>query len=319
MTMGKRKAKGKGRARGKASLAGLLVALLCGCFTFFSEINETQTKQEHVAVENVTPASGDLESQLEIHFMDVGQGDATLLICDGEAMLIDAGDNNKGTEVQLYLKKRGVDKLKYAIGTHPDADHIGGLDVVLQKIDCDKIIMPDVSKDTATYRDVVDIMKYKGYRNTLPEVGDTYTLGQATFTILGPVRKYSDTNNNSVVILLEHGQNTFLFTGDAEEEAEYDIVECGIDIDADVLKVGHHGSKTASSESFLEEVSPQYAVISCGEKNDYGHPHAEPLNNLRSMGVKVFRTDEQGSIVVSSNGTELVWNCSPSESWQVGE
>lgn len=258
-------------------------------------------------------------SELSVHFIDVGQGDAILLTCEQEAMLIDAGDNDQGTRIQNYLQKQGVKGLKYVIATHPDADHIGGMDVILYKFDCETVIMTNEKKDTASYRDVLDTMSNKGYKNTIPVVGDTYSLGDAEFTIVGPSKISEDSNNNSVAILLTHGENKFLFTGDAEEEEEADMLCSGISLDADVYKVGHHGSKSSSSQKLLEVVSPTYAVISCEEGNSYGHPHAETLNNLRSMGVQVFRTDEQGSIIASSDGEKITWNCSPSETWQAGE
>ncbi len=273
----------------------------------------------HAPVSEITKPA---QTELAVHFIDVGQGDSTLILCDGEAMLIDAGNNDKGTTVQLYLTKQNVSSLKYVIGTHPDADHIGGLDVILYKFDCETVIMPDKTSDSdisATYRDVLDTMEQRGYKNTLPIVGDTYSLGSASFTILGPSEEYGDTNNCSVAILLKHRENSFLFTGDAESEEEKDIVESGLDIDADVYKAGHHGSSSSSSPALLNAVTPEYAVISCGEGNSYGHPHAETLNHLRSMGVQVFRTDEQGSILVTSDGSSLTWDCSPSETWLAGE
>ena len=259
------------------------------------------------------------ETELNVHFLDVGQGDAVLISCDDAYMLIDAGDNDKGTLVQNYLNKQGVEHLDYIIGTHPDADHIGGMDVILYKFDCGTVMMPEVTNDTATYRDVIDTMKEKGYQNTAPVVGDSYSLGSAQFTILGPTDTYEDTNNNSIVLLLTHGDNKFLFVGDAEEKAEEDILAEGVSVKADVLKVGHHGSRTASSEAFLQAVEPTYAVISCGQDNSYGHPHAETLNTLRSMGVKVFRTDEQGTVTATSDGHEISWNCAPSTTWKAGE
>ena len=258
-------------------------------------------------------------SELTVHYLDVGQGDCILAECDGEYMLIDAGDNDQGTKIQNYLSKQGVRKLKYAVGTHPDADHIGGLDVILYKFDCGTVMMPDMSKDTATYRDVVDTMKQKGYKNTVPEPGDSFKLGSAVCTVLGPSESYEDANNNSIVLLVEHGENRFLFMGDAEEEEESDILKSGADVEADVLKVGHHGSRSSSSKKFLEAVSPDYAVISCGEDNSYGHPHAETLNLLRTMGVKVFRNDEQGTIVAVSDGSKITWNSAPSDTWKAGE
>lgn len=259
------------------------------------------------------------DSELTVHFLDVGQGDSTLIVCDDEAMLIDAGDNDQGTAVQSYLTKQGVERLKYVIGTHPDADHIGGLDVILYKFECDTVMMPEWESDTATYRDVIDAMSWRGYHNTPPAVGDTYTLGEAEFTVVSPAGPYDGDNDYSVAIVLRHGSNSFLFTGDAEEEAEDDIVNCGVDIDVDVYKAGHHGSSTSSGQKLLQAATPEYAVISCGEGNSYGHPHSETLNSLRAMGVKVYRTDEQGTITVTSDGSGLVWNCSPSGTWQAGE
>lgn len=257
--------------------------------------------------------------ELQVHFIDVGQGDATLIICGTDAMLIDAGDNAQGTKIQSYLQKQGVEALKYVICTHPDADHIGGMDVILYKFDCETIFMTNEEKDSNTYRDVIDTMKNRGYQNTLPVVGEQYSLGDAEFTIIAPAKMDDDSNNNSIGIILTHGNNRFLFTGDAEEKEELDIIDSGISLHADVYKTGHHGSNTSSSKAFLETVSPTYAVISCAEGNSYGHPHAETLNNLRAMGVQVFRTDEQGSIVALSDGNDITWNCAPSETWKAGE
>lgn len=283
----------------------------------------TPSEETSVQVPSPTPskepAPANEPSVLEVHFIDVGQGDSILLMCDGESMLIDAGDNDKGTTVQLYLKKRGVENLKYVIGTHPDADHIGGLDVILYKYNCETVILPNKTNDTNTYRDVIDTIGTKGYKITPPNPGDTYTLGGATFTILGPRRSYDDNNNNSVVVRLTHGSNTFLFDGDAEESAESDIVNSGAELQSTVLKVGHHGSHSSTSSSFLKKVNPTYAVICCGAGNSYGHPHSETLNKLREKGVQVFRTDEQGSIVATSDGINLTWNTVPSQSWQAGE
>lgn len=263
--------------------------------------------------------ANEVTEELTIHFIDVGQGDCTLIICGEDAMLIDAGDNDQGTKIQNYLQKQNIETLKYVICTHPDSDHIGGMDVILYKFSCETVFMTEEEKDTKTYREVADTLKEKDYKKTVPVVGETYLLGDAEFTILGPAQIMEESNNNSIAILLTHGENKFLFTGDAEEEEELTLLQSGIPIEADVYKAGHHGSRTSSCKEFLEAVSPQYAVISCGEGNSYGHPHAEPLNNFRAMGIQVFRTDEQGSIVVSSDGKELKWNCSPSESWQAGE
>ncbi len=258
---------------------------------------------------------------LEIHFLDVGQGDATLIKQGDHAMLIDGGNNDKGTAVQSYLQYQGIQNLDYVIGTHPDADHVGGLDVVMYKFSWDTVILPDLQKDTKTYQEVLKVIEDKGKKITYPVAGDVYNLGNAEFTIIAPVKEdYGDNwNEYSVGILLQFGENRFVFTGDAEEEAEQDMIAQKIDLSADVLKAAHHGSDTANTMPFLEEVNPVSVVISCGEGNSYGHPRAGAMNNFRSIGAKVYRTDEQGTIVVVSDGREITWNCSPSESWKAGE
>ncbi len=275
---------------------------------------ETASRPGPVQSDSATPAI----SEMQVHFIDVGQGDSTLIVCGNDSLLIDAGDNSKGTAVQLYLQKQGIQSLTYLVGTHPDSDHIGGLDVVMTKFDCDTVILPDVASDTETYRDVIDTMEYRGYQNTLPQVGDTYPLGDAVFTIIAPNGEYSDTNNASVGIRLVHGNNVILFTGDAEADAEADILQNGMDIRADVLHTGHHGSSTSGSPDFIDSVSPSWAVISCGADNPYGHPHEQTLDAFRERDIKVFRTDEQGSIVAVSDGESISWNVEPSLTWAPG-
>lgn len=250
---------------------------------------------------------------MEVHYIDVGQGDCTLIKCGSAAMLIDAGNNYKGTQIQLYLKKQGITKLDYVIATHPDGDHIGGLDVIVYKYQCDTIIMPDIDKDSNSYRDLVDAINSKSYKTTFPEIGKEYLLGEAVFTIISPVKQYEDSNNSSVGILLKHGKNKFIFTGDAGAEAEKDMVIGSINIDCDVYKVGHHGSANSSSEIFLNATSPAYAVISCGKDNSYGHPHSSVLSELKYRGIKIFRTDTQGTIIATSDGRSIKWNCEPAE------
>lgn len=263
----------------------------------------------------------ELSEDLEIHFVDVNQGDCTIIKVGDNAMIIDAGNNGYGTTVKMYLQSIGVEKLDYVIGTHPDADHIGGLDVVIYNFECGMVFMPDCEKDTKTYDDVIQTCKNKNYKITSPVVGEEYMLGDASFEIIAPLHYDYDDNYNdcSIAIRMEYGNNSFLFTGDCEEAAEEDLIESGVNLDADLFKLGHHGSNTANTEAFLNEVSPIYCVVSCGEGNSYGHPHAEVLNNLRSMGIKLFRTDEQGTVVAYSDGVNITFNMSPSESWQVGE
>lgn len=234
-------------------------------------------------------------------------------------MLIDAGGNDKGTALQLYLKKQQVESLDYLVLTHADADHIGGADVLITKLDIDKVFMSDYAKDTKTYEDVIQALFSRSLAWETPKVSEVYELGEASFTILAPNEEYQDSNEASIALMLNFKENSFLFTGDAGEKSEEDMLANGLSLEADVYLAGHHGSRYSSCEAFLDAVSPSYVVISCGAKNTYGHPHAETLNNLRKRGIQVFRTDEQGSIVAVSNGKQITFNCAPSESWQAGE
>lgn len=256
---------------------------------------------------------------MEVHFLDVGQGNSTLITCDGHAMLIDAGDDSKGTSIQNYLKKQKVESLDYLVLTHPDSDHVGGAPVIITKFKINKVFVSDFEKDNKTYQKLIQSLDNKRLKHVTPDVGAQYTLGSATVTFLAPNEEYDNPNDSSVALLVQNGDNRFLFTGDAGEEAEQDILENGLDISADVYLAGHHGSKTSTSEDFFEAVNPSCAVISCGEGNSYGHPHAQTLNTFRTNGVKVYRTDEDGTIIATSDGKEITFNVPPSETWKAGE
>jgi competence protein ComEC len=234
-------------------------------------------------------------------------------------MLIDTGDDSKGTLLQNALQKLGVTKLDMLILTHPDSDHIGGAPVIITKFDVDTVLMSAYEKDNKMYDKLLQAFEYKNLNWTCPEPGSEYPFGDAALTFVGPNTAYDDPNNSSLSFVLQFGHNRFLFTGDTEEEGENDILSAGWDIRADVYQAGHHGSDTSSGQACLDEIAPAYTVISCGADNSYGHPHAGVLNRLREMGVKLFRTDEQGSIVATSDGNTITWNCAPDESWQAGE
>ena len=196
--MGNKRKTKKERNRKGGLLAAVLLLLLGG---FFGLDTAGFTRQEEGAADYAESTAGD--SLMQVHYLDVGQGDATLIVCDGQAMLIDAGNNNQGTAVQAYLNSQNVDALEYVIGTHPDADHVGGLDVVITKFDCKTILLTEEEKDTNTYRDVLDAIQYKGYERTDPVEGDVYRLGSAEFTIVGPKQLGSDSNDNSIAIVLQ--------------------------------------------------------------------------------------------------------------------
>lgn len=291
----------------------LMAGAIAGCGSDVTGNTETDRSSTGSA------QTREVSDKLEVHFLDIGQGDCTLITCGEAAMLIDAGNNSKGTQVQAYLNSQGIEKLDYVIGTHPDADHIGGLDVVIYKFDCETILMPDEEKDTKTYDEVIDAAEAKGETIAHPEAGDTYSLGEAEFTVVAPEKDYENSNDTSICVRLQHGECSFFFAGDAEEQSEEDMIDSGLTLQSDVYKVSHHGSRTGTSEEFLEAVDPEYAVISCGEDNSYGHPHAAVLNLLRSAGVEMFRTDEQGTIAAVSDGENITFSLSPSEDWTPGE
>ena len=227
------------------------------------------------------PNSGS-EQGLTVHYIDVGQGDSILAGLDGHYMLIDAGENDQADTVVSYLRQACVTSLDYVIGTHPHSDHIGGLDKVIDEFSVGKVILPPVEHTTRTFEDVLNSVSNKGLKITKPVPGSTYTLGNASFTIVAPVKDYgNDLNNWSVGIRLTYGSNSFLMCGDAESQAESDMLERGMPLKADVLKAGHHGSSTSTSSGFLKAVSPSYVVIQCGKDNSYGHPHKETMEKLK--------------------------------------
>ncbi len=252
-------------------------------------------------------------SRLEVTYLDVGQGDATLISKGDFHMLIDAGKNEKGDMVVQYLKDAGVDKLDVLVGTHPDSDHIGGLDCVIDAVAVDTLYMPETKKDTKTYRDVQTSMKKKKLSAAMPEIGKEYTYDSNVLVrFLAPAKTYPDANDNSLVVQIAYGKNRFLFMGDAEESVEKDILKAGYDLECDVLKLGHHGSYTATSLAFLRKADPVYGVISCGKGNSYGHPHAETLAKLEDEDVQVYRTDRMGTVRAVSDGKNVTVSASKS-------
>lgn len=245
-------------------------------------------------------------NKLIVNYIDVGQGDSELIECNGQFMLVDAGERDKGTVVVNYLKSRGVEKLDYVIATHPHSDHIGGMSEVLNNFPVDSIIMPKVNNTTATYTNMLKVIQQKGIKAIEPKIGNSYKLGDSTFTIVGP-KKYDtkNMNNDSVAFRLVYGNNSFIFCGDAETAEESDIVASGHTLKSDVYKVSHHGSTTSSSSAFLNMVQPKYAIIEVGEGNSYGHPKEKTLDALSKIGATVYRTDLNGNIIITSDGKTL--------------
>lgn len=278
-------------------------------------VNKTITKEVPTQKENTTAVSKakkTVNGTLKVSYIDVGQADSILIQQGSKSMLIDAGNNEDSNTVKNYIFNQGITKLDYVIGTHPHEDHIGGMDYIINSFKIGKIYMPKATSNTKTFRDVVSAIKAKGLKITAPVVGQTFKIGSATATILAPNSSgYEDLNNFSIVIRVTFGSNSFMFDGDAEDVSENEMLAKGLNVSADVLKVGHHGSSSSTTEAFLNKVNPKYAVISCGKDNSYGHPHKSTMDRLKAEGIKIYRTDENGTIVATSNGKNITFNTKP--------
>ena len=249
------------------------------------------------------PAEG-----LAVSYIDVGQGDATLIVCNGEAMLIDAGVPEEGQTVVDYLAASGVDSLVYAVVTHAHDDHCGGMDEVVEAVDIGTLFAPYTeygSSGAFTYFE--DAAAEQGLYVTVPTIGSTFTLGGAEVSFVGPVGDWGDDlNDSSLIIRVDYGERSFLFPGDASDGVIEDSAYIGgYDLDCDVLKLGHHGSSTSTDEDVLDITTPGIAVASCGLGNSYGHPHQEVVDLLAQRGIELLRTDLDGTVTVWTDGQEL--------------
>lgn len=253
-----------------------------------------------------------VDGNLIVDFIDVGQGDSILIRQGDHAMLIDGGTSECKDDLLNFLKSENIQKFDYIVGTHPHEDHIGSLDDVVNAYDFDTILFPKVTTTTKTFENLVNAVKNKNKKFTTPVSGNEYTLGDAKFKILAPSSdSYQSLNNYSIVIKLTYGENTFMFTGDAETLSETEMLNSFDDLTADVLKIGHHGSTTSTSKKFLNAVNPKYAVISVGKDNTYNHPTKTTMNKLEELKIPVYRTDEEGTIECVSNGKDITFNVEP--------
>ena len=263
-----------------------------------------------------TPEPTTANSSFNIHFIDVGQADAALVACDGHYMLIDGGNKADSNVIYSVLKKAAVKKLDIVVGTHAHEDHIGGLPGAFHYTTADLTLCPVAQYDSDAFSDFARLAQEKGGGITVPKVGATYSLGSARVTVLG-VNGGSDTNDTSIILRIDYGNTSFLFTGDAEREAEQTVLDSGQNLKATVLKVGHHGSDTSTTYPFLRAVMPQYALISVGTGNSYGHPTADTLSRLRDADVKTYRTDLQGDVFCTSDGQQVSFSVSRNENADV--
>ena len=250
--------------------------------------------------------------ELSVHFIDVDQADCALIMDGDKVMLIDTGDypnDDHKTYMLNYLKARGVETIDYLILTHPDADHIGGAPEVINTFDVKNCIMPAATKTTSVFNRTLDALEKNEVNVLVPVPGEVFALKDATFEILAPLYDdYDDSNNWSVVLRLDFGERSILFTGDAEDISEAEMVEKykGTNaLSADVLKVGHHGSNSSTTADFLSLVSPDYAIISCGVNNEYNHPRPAIINRLNGVQAEIYRTDKHGTVVLITDGEKL--------------
>ena len=244
--------------------------------------------------------------KLKVDFIDVGQADSILVSNKDETMLIDAGNNENGKDIVDFIKSKGITKINYLIGTHPHADHIGGLDDVINSdLEIANVYMPKIQTNTKTFEDVLDALKNKNLKVTAPSKGDTFKIGDANCEVMtDSILDKDNLNLSSIVIRLQFGENSFLFMGDAETENEKTINWPKTNL----LKVGHHGSNTSSSQNFLNQVKPEYAIIMAGKDNSYGLPKQKILDRLNKIGAKILRTDELGTITMISDGKTIEVN-----------
>ncbi len=301
------------KKKAKISLKGFLISFLI--ITLFLTLNQFifhipgVPTWESVFSETI-PEFSVPTGEMQVHFINVGQGDSTLIVTGDKTVLIDSGETEYDGVVKEYIKNLGITKIDIVIGSHPHSDHIGSMSKVVDGVDVGEIILPKMTKDmipaTKCYNDLLESADKKNIKVRFVRAGERLKISEdCIIDILAPVSDYDDLNNYSITCKLVHGENSFLFTGDIETSAEHDIVESGANLSVDVLKVPHHGSATSSSYKFLKEVRPTYAVFHVGSPNDYGHPNKNIYDRYKEFDCKRYRTDVNGNIVFKSDGTKL--------------
>lgn len=243
---------------------------------------------------------------LSVHFIDVGQGDCTLIICRDKAMLIDTGGQEAFLKVDSYLKAQGINEIEWLVATHADEDHIGAGADIMKQYKVNNILMNKISNNTDSFANFISAVSKEKAKIFKPVVNDIYSMADLSFRVIAPIKEYKDsTNNSSIVIKLQYGHKSFIFQGDAELLEERDIINSNADISADVIKIGHHGSNNSSSEEYLKKVNPYIAVISAGLNNSYNLPSEKLLKRLEEFEIDYKRTDTDGNICIATDGEKL--------------
>ena len=279
-----------------SAIIAILIVLLYIYYT--KDIEPSNANKENVPVIN------EVTSDLQIYYFDVGQADSILILNNDTAMLIDAGNNADGPLLVDYIKnKLKINKIDIVVGTHPHEDHIGGIDDIINNFDIEDIYLPEVITTTKTFEDMITAIENKDLAISIPEKGERFKLGEADFEVIYTGTNDKDLNATSIIINMLYGEKTYLFTGDTTEEVEDTILNQNIDID--VLKVAHHGSRYSSSYEFLNVATPEYAIVSVGEENSYEHPHQEAINRIKKHTNNIYMTKDVGTILLTSDGKEI--------------
>lgn len=302
------------------AIALALVLVLAGCSTdnpVASSASAADSDSPDSSL--VSPVGDEKNASFSLKMLDVGQGLSVLIEADGEYLLYDGGGRSASSYVVSYLQQHGVDQVRWLVASHYDEDHISGLVGVLNTVEVEEALLPDYTTDTQIYQSLQNAIAEQNVPVVTPLQGDLYTLGNAEIEVVGPGNNhYAKDNDNSLCLRVSYGNFQCLLTGDAEQDAEEDMVQSGQDLSCDVYVVGHHGSASSSCDALLDAAAPQYAFLSVGEGNPYGHPAEETLEAIQRRGIAMYRTDKQGEVTVYSDGDRYWFSTASCEDWTHG-
>ena len=312
-----------GKGGKKKIITTIVTVIIVLVASFFGlDVSEILENNNPVQSETTTQtpqleAPSNIEGELIVTMIDVGQADSFLFQQNDKTMLVDCGTRSSGDDVVKYLKELGITKLDYVFGTHPHDDHMGGMYDVITSIEIGKIIMPEVEDGRVTsnwYEKLIKEIAEGGYDLEYAKLGNEYSLGDAKIKIIGQLTEYrSDLNNYSAVMKVSFGEMDIIMTGDAEVIVEEEILKSGANLDAEILKVGHHGSDTSTSDEFLDAISPEYALISTEIGNKHEHPIKSVMNKFKDRDIEVYRTDESGTVVITITSNSATFNTEPDD------